>query len=122
MVAESVRLAAKAGCTGAAIAHNSTWLETSCIRVFCTQESGQFYKQLFSTFSVQGLPELESFLPGELVTGHIIYAQILPREGMGLIPNIVEHFCAGTWYAIKPEQVKITGKAGIQKHLTCTSS
>ena len=30
---------------------------------------------------------------------------------MGLIPNIVEHFCAGTWYAIRPEQVKIHKKS-----------
>ena len=34
---------------------------------------------------------------------------------MGLIPNIVEHFCAGTWYAIRPEQVKVHKKTGIRK-------
>ena len=90
-----MRVAARSGRTGAATAHNGTRLEARCIKVFCTKESGQFYKQVINTIKVQGLPELESFLSGELVTGHTIYAQI-PREGMGLIPNIVEHFCTGT--------------------------
>ena len=95
-VAESMRLAARSGRTGAATAHNGTRLEARCIKVFCTKESGQFYKQVINTIKVQGLPELESFYLRRIsYRAYYIYAQI-PREGMGLIPNIVEHFCTGT--------------------------
>ena len=109
-LAEPIRLAALAGRTGKALAHNGTKLEPKCIKIYCNSESGPFYKQTVLNLREAGLPPLEAFLPHELMKGHLIYAQ-LPKEGLPLIPHIIEHFCAGTWFAIQPAQVQLHRKS-----------
>ena len=78
-LAEPIRLATLGGRTGKALAHNGTKLDPKCIKVYCNNESGPFYKKTIMTLRAEGLPPLEAFLPHEMMKGHIFYAQ-LPKE------------------------------------------
>ena len=104
-VSSSLVAAVKSGKRGDQIAHSGTRLLNRHMQVFCHEKAGKFYKDVISN-----IPGYECFLPGEKLPGHVIYAT-LPRAASAIIPDIVDHFAAGTFGMINSSQVSISRKA-----------
>lgn len=103
-VSDSMVKAVKEGKMGDQIAHNGTKKTERKMFVFCTKMSGQFYKSV-----INKLVGYEAYLPEDRKPGHEIYSTV-PRMAQPTMSNLVEHFAAGTFGAIKPEQVRISRK------------
>ena len=96
--------AIKEGKTGEEIAHAGTKRTDYFMQVFCNPTSGIFYKKAINTIA-----GFEAYLPGEFAPGNELYAR-LPRIAVPILDNLTDHFSAGTFGAIKPNQVKISRK------------
>ncbi|KAL5247788.1 hypothetical protein ACHWQZ_G019620 [Mnemiopsis leidyi] len=67
--------------------------------VFCGPKAGPFYKE-----ALNKIAGFEAFLPEERKPGHEIFAT-LPGYVEPLLSRLPEHFAAGTFGAVKPNQV-----------------
>ena len=104
-ISNSLLEATRAGKSGDQIAHSGTRLNHRYLSVFCGPTAGPFYKEALN--KVAGF---EAFLPEERRPGHEIFAT-LPGYVEPLLSRLPDHFAAGTFGAIQPNQVRISRKA-----------
>ena len=81
------------------------FVSLKCLFHYCNSAAGSFYKQAINRIS-----GYEAFLPGERPPGKLIYTTI-PGIAEPILPLLHEHFAAGSFGAVKPNQVKIARKA-----------
>ena len=104
-ISKSLLDATREGKTGNQIAHSGTRLNHRSLSVFCEPQAGPFYKGALNLIS-----GFEAFLPEERKPGHEIFTT-LPGYAEPLLTRLPEHFAAGTFGAVKPNQVRISRKA-----------
>ena len=104
-ISHSLLEATKAGKKGEEIAHGGTRLNHRALSVFCGPMAGPYYKQ-----AINKLAGYEAFLLEKHVPGREIYT-ILPGYAHAITSRLHEHFAAGTFGEVKPDQVKISRKA-----------
>ncbi|KAL5260053.1 hypothetical protein ACHWQZ_G010240 [Mnemiopsis leidyi] len=102
-ISNSILEATQAGKTGDQIAHSGTRLNPRNLSVFCGPKAGPFYKE-----ALNKIAGFEAFLPEERKPGHEIFAT-LPGYVEPLLSRLPEHFAAGTFGAVKPNQLQEIG-------------
>ena len=104
-VTQAMLEASKAGQTGAQVEHGGTKLNHRNLVIYCNPAAGPFYKEAINKIS-----GYEAFLLGERPPGKLIYTTI-PWIAEPILPLLHEHFAAGSFGAVKLDQVKIVRKA-----------